>query len=162
MFGVVTTPAILTVSEAEAQTTTAPAAPTVPPTTHPSREPSAVRSGEPGEPNGARDAEPGTATRAAAYRTRRATRRARRHQHYPHRAKKVVVHSGRLRNRAALGAGPGSPYAGSAVDNVIEIKMSPALLGEIKQRAKEQKLLLSDAIRIWVKGSVNAEGIGLS
>ena len=47
-------------------------------------------------------------------------------------------------------------------DNLIEIKMSPALLGEIKQRAKEEKLLLSDAIRIWVKRSVNAEGIGLS
>ena len=47
-------------------------------------------------------------------------------------------------------------------DNVIEIKMSPALLGEIKQWAKGEKLLLSDAIRIWVKRSVNAEGIGLS
>ena len=47
-------------------------------------------------------------------------------------------------------------------DNVIEIKMSPALLGEIKRWAKGEKLFLSDAIRIWVKRSVSAEGIGLS
>jgi hypothetical protein len=40
--------------------------------------------------------------------------------------------------------------------------MSPALLGEIKQWAKGEKLLLADAIRIWVKRSVNAEGIGIS
>jgi len=47
-------------------------------------------------------------------------------------------------------------------NNVIEIKMSPAMLGKIKQWAKGEKLLLSDAIRIWVKRSVNSEGLGLS
>ena len=47
-------------------------------------------------------------------------------------------------------------------DNVIEIKMSPALLGAIKQWANGERLLLSDAIRVWVKRSVSAEGIGLS
>jgi hypothetical protein len=47
-------------------------------------------------------------------------------------------------------------------DNVIDIKMPPALLGEIKQWAKGENLLLSDAIRIWVKRAVSAEGIGCS
>jgi hypothetical protein len=46
-------------------------------------------------------------------------------------------------------------------DNVIDIKMPPALFGEIKQWARGENLLLSDAIRIWVKRAVNAEGIGL-
>jgi len=57
---------------------------------------------------------------------------------------------------------PDLPARFRGPDNVIEIKMSPALLGEIKQWAKGENLLLSDAIRIWVKRSVNAEGIGLS
>ena len=46
-------------------------------------------------------------------------------------------------------------------DNVIDIKMPPALFGGIKQWAKGENLLLSDAIRIWVKRAVDAEGIGL-
>jgi len=62
--------------------------------------------------------------------------------------------------RASRGGEPSSIVRGP--DNVVEIKMSPALLGEIKQWAKGENLLLSDAIRIWVKRSVNAEGIGLS
>lgn len=62
--------------------------------------------------------------------------------------------------RTSLGGQPFSIVRGP--DNVVEIKMSPALLREIKQWAKGENLLLSDAIRIWVKRSVNAEGIGLS
>jgi len=62
--------------------------------------------------------------------------------------------------RTSSGGQPFSIVRGP--NNVIEIKMSPALLGEIKQWAKGESLLLSDAIRIWVKRSVNAEGIGLS
>ena len=62
--------------------------------------------------------------------------------------------------RTSSGGQPSSIVRGP--DNVIEIKMSPALLGEIKRWAKGEKLFLSDAIRIWVKRSVSAEGIGLS
>ena len=48
--------------------------------------------------------------------------------------------------RTSSGGQPFSIVRGP--NNVIEIKMSPALLGEIKQWAKGESLLLSDAIRI--------------
>ena len=58
VFALVASPAILAVSQAEAQTTTAPATPTTPPTDAPSLGQSAVRNGEPGEQNAARNAAP--------------------------------------------------------------------------------------------------------
>ena len=63
VFELVATPAILTASQADAQTTTRPPRPRRRPQTHRSREPSAVRSGEAGEQNdvrnGARDEQSG-------------------------------------------------------------------------------------------------------
>ena len=47
-------------------------------------------------------------------------------------------------------------------NNVVEINMSPAVLHEIKQRAKEENLPIGQAITIWVKRAINAGGVGLN
>ena len=111
VFGLVATPAILTVSQAEAQTTTAPATPTTPPTDAPKSGTERRQERRSGRTERRQERRTGThrATRAAAHRTRRATGRARRHQH-DHRAKKVIIHSGRNGNRAASAQAAGRPY----------------------------------------------------
>ena len=74
----------------------------------------------PGTPNRAH-----RATRAAAYRTRRATRRARRHQHYPHRAKKVVGSFGPTTATGPPSAGPGRPYIGGRAPDLPGQRTQP-------------------------------------
>ena len=91
VFGLVASPAVLAVSQAEAQTTTAPATPTTPPTDtvevwYGAASGTAKRASRTasGTPHGTRRAASG-----AAHRTRRATERAPRHHH--HRANEVIV-----------------------------------------------------------------------
>jgi hypothetical protein len=55
----------------------------------------------------------------------------------------------------------GRPYSiVRGPDNVIEIHMPSVLFEAIKQWAKAENRLLSDAIRIWVRGAVKGERIG--
>ena len=92
VFALVASPAILAVSQAEAQTTTAPATPTTPPTDAPKSGTERRQERRSGRTERRQERRTGThrAASGTAHRARRTTGRARRHQHYNHRAKKVV------------------------------------------------------------------------
>ena len=104
-FGLVASSAVLTVSQAEAQTTTTPATPTTPPTDtrevwHGAASGTAKRASRTasGTTHGTRRAASG-----AAHRTRRATGRARRHHHPPSKKSNRFVRQ--LRQPGRLSAG---------------------------------------------------------
>ena len=115
VFGLVATPAILTVSQAEAQTTTAPATPTTPPTDAPKSGTERRQERRSGRTERRQERRTGRTERRQERRTGRDERRDARDgtSTTTHRAKKVVGSFGPTRQPGRLSAGPGSPYAGA-------------------------------------------------
>ena len=61
---------------------------------------------------------------------------------------------------ASLGGQPFSIVRGP--DNTVEISMTPAVLHEIKQRARKENVPLGQAITAWVKRAISSQGIGMN